>query len=72
VTEERFEAASARAVFPPDEWLQRGGRMVVPGGRVFLFLGETPWEPPVGWTAADDLQYAVGRGRHRLLAVTSA
>jgi 16S rRNA (guanine527-N7)-methyltransferase len=71
VAEERFGAATARAVFPPDEWLQQGGRMVVPGGLVFLFLGEAPWEPPAGWAAASELQYAVGRGRHRLLAVTS-
>jgi 16S rRNA (guanine527-N7)-methyltransferase len=71
VTEANFDAASARAVFPPDEWLQRGGRMVAPAGWVFLFLGEAPWGPPAG-SVAGELEYEVGHRRHRLLAVTSS
>jgi hypothetical protein len=43
-----FDAAGARAVFPPGEWLERGARLVVPGGSVLLFLGaESDWQPAV-------------------------
>ena len=64
-----FDAAGARAVFPPGEWLERGARLVVPGGSVFLFLGgESDWQPPAGVAVAGDLRYQAGASGHRLVA----
>jgi 16S rRNA (guanine527-N7)-methyltransferase len=64
-----FDAAGARAVFPPGEWLERGARLVVPGGSVFLFLGaDSDWQPPAGVAVAGDIRYQAGASGHRLVA----
>jgi 16S rRNA (guanine527-N7)-methyltransferase len=58
--------AVARAVFPPDEWLAVGGRLVEPEGRVVVLIpSDSPWSPPAGVQVLDEVRYSAG-ARERL------
>lgn len=66
LVEPAFDVATSRATFPPEEWVRVGARLVRPGGRVVLFLGE---EVP-GSLAGDAtirVNYQLPDGRRRAI-----
>jgi len=63
----RFDVASSRATFAPPAWLQLGGQLVRPGGRILVFAaGESAGGLP---PAVETLDYGENR---RLLVFESA
>jgi 16S rRNA (guanine527-N7)-methyltransferase len=56
-----FSAAVARAVFPPGEWLELGGRLVSEEGRVVVLTSsDANWSPPPGTRVLDEVRYSAG------------
>jgi 16S rRNA (guanine527-N7)-methyltransferase len=54
---EVFDAAVARATLPPVEWLDLGGRMVRPGGAVWVLLAREPAPEGPGWKLETEERY---------------
>lgn len=65
----QFDAVTARAVFPPPEWVARGASWVAPGGVLFALLAEldTP-SAPEGFTLAPAVEYRLANGATRRIA----
>jgi 16S rRNA (guanine527-N7)-methyltransferase len=53
-----FDAAMARATLPPPAWLALGGRLVRPGGAVFVLLAQADEPAAAGLTHAATTEYA--------------
>lgn len=62
-----FDVASSRATFPPRRWLEEGRRLVLPGGRVVLFLAEGAETDLAPERPQHRLEYEAG-GRRRTVA----
>lgn len=65
-----FGAVSARATFPPEDWLEIGRRLAAPGGQIVAFLND---DPGAGMGVPERVvRYAVGHERGRVMATFRA
>ena len=64
----RFDLASSRATFPPEEWLGLARQIVLPGGHVVVFDTGGPVDSPGARLVAAH-EYLTGRGHPRRAAV---
>jgi 16S rRNA (guanine527-N7)-methyltransferase len=55
----RFDAASSRATFPPEEWLPIAFPLLHPGGRAIVFTATAP-SPAPSARMVDTVQYETG------------
>jgi len=54
---EIFDSAVARATLPPPAWLELGGRMVKPGGAVWILLAREPEPAANDWKIETEERY---------------
>jgi hypothetical protein len=52
-----FDTAVARATLPPAAWLDLGGRLVRPGGAVWVLLAREPAPEIEGWQIETEERY---------------
>jgi 16S rRNA (guanine527-N7)-methyltransferase len=64
---ERFDVASSRATFPPEEWMSLARQGLHEGGRVVVFDAATHVGSP-GGRLMEAVEYCTGRGHSRRAA----
>ena len=64
-----FDGLISRAYKAPEGVLQDAARLLGPGGRVALMLGDGDWTPPPGWRVVASARYPVEDGHRRLIVV---
>lgn len=64
-----FDGLISRAYKAPEGVLQDAARLLAPGGRVALMLGDADWSPPPGWRVVAAARYPVEDGHRRLVVL---
>ena len=55
----------SRAFLPPEEYLALARRLLVPGGRAVVLIGDRDFEAPSSWLVVETRRYPVGDGFRR-------